>query len=148
MTTTIGWHILEQDGISLSWKKYSVNYPGKYKKFDRFILIDALPKDKESFIKAITTSAKRHGLKSTDINRNLLTLEKGNVKVEYYINTTINEAFDNPTIRKKLNKVKFTYMKSVHPATLGLEPEYSPKLLENMEEVEKLKMPAGLKWTH
>ena len=90
-----------------------------FNKFNHFIFIDSLPKlshyepgvtgyekskDREAFIKTLKKEAFKHNLKSTSIRKNLLTFKNDKIKLEYYINTTVEEALTNPTIRKKINK--------------------------------------------
>ena len=90
-----------------------------YSKFNHFIFIDALPKlphydpdqagyekskDREAFIKTLKNAALKHKLILSSIRKNLLTFKNDNVKLEYYIDTTVEEALTNTTIRKKINK--------------------------------------------
>ena len=79
-----------------------------YEKFTNFIFIDALPdlpqykpdtlygykkgKDRRSFIKTITEGAEQVGLRRTSICKNLLTFRNDKIKLDYYINTTVQEA--------------------------------------------------------
>ena len=87
-----------------------------YSKFNHFIFIDSLPKlshyepgmpgyekskNNEAFIKTLKKYALKHHLRLTNIKNNLLTFRSDKIKLEYYINTTVNEALDDPIIRKK-----------------------------------------------
>ena len=107
-----------------------------YTKFNHFIFIDALPKiphyepgmrgyekskDETSFINTLKKTATQYGLKFIRKNKNLLVFKNDKIKLEYYINTTVEESLNNKTIRNKLNKVKWMHMEGFNPYEYGLK---------------------------
>ena len=90
-----------------------------HSKFNHFIFIDALPKlshyepgqpgyekskDRRSLIKTLKKSALEHNMILTSIRKNLLTFKNGNIKLEYNIDATVEEALTNKTIRRNMKK--------------------------------------------
>ena len=111
------------------WDFNLINDP-VYKKFNHFIFIDSLPnlphyepgqsgyeksKDRKSFINTLKNAACENGLVLSSIRKNLLTFRNSKIKLEYYINTTVTEALDDPIIRKKMNKAKWLHENGFYP---------------------------------
>ena len=73
-----------------------------YGKFNHFIFIDALPKlsHYEPGMSGYN-EAMGYNLKLISNNGNLLTFKNEKIKLEYYINTTVEEVLLNPNIKKK-----------------------------------------------
>ena len=105
-----------------------------YSKFNHFVFIDALPKlshyepdmfgyekskDRRSFIKTLKKYAEEHNMILTSIRKNLLTFKNGDRRIEYYINTTVEEALNNKTIRRKINKAKWVHEEGFWPYAYG-----------------------------
>ena len=124
-----------------------------YKKFNHFILIDALPKlqhynpdqegykkskDKKSLIATIKKAADKYDLKLSSVRGNLLTFKKNEIKLEYYINTTIEEALSNPTIKRKLSKVIWVHEEGLEPYRYGLKVGDLPNLVEYRAKLREL----------
>ena len=124
-----------------------------YKKFNHFIFIDSLPKmshyepgmpgyekskDREAFINTLKNTAQENGLVLSSIRKNLLTFRNGMVKLEYYINTTVTEALDDPIIRKKMNKAKWLHENGFYPYNYGLKVGDLPNLLEYRAKIHEL----------
>ena len=110
---------------SMNTKNYTLVYFGAgwdikstnkqiFKKFNHFIFVDSLPKlshyepgmsgyekskDEDSLINTLKNNASRSGYKLRSIEGNLLTFIKGNKRIEYYMNTTVTAALDDPIIR-------------------------------------------------
>jgi len=126
-----------------------------YSKFNHFIFIDSLPKsshyepgipgyekskNKEAFIKTLKKYALKHHLRLTNIKNNLLTFRSDKIKLEYYINTTVNEALDDPIIRKKINKAKWLHENGFYPYDFGLKIGDLPNLLEYRAKIHELQI--------
>ena len=126
-----------------------------YDKFDHFIFIDALPKlqhydedqagykkckDEKTMIKTLTDkiTKKNYNYKLTNIKDNLLTFEKGDRKLEYYMNTTVQDALNDRKIRKKINKAKWLHVNGFHPHEYGLNVGDLPNLLEYRAKIREL----------
>ena len=68
----------------------------------------------------------------------MLTFRNGIVKLEYYINTTVTEALDDPIIRKKMNKAKWLHENGFYPYNYGLKVGDLPNLLEYRAKIHEL----------
>ena len=149
---------------SMNTKNYTLVYFGVgwdiksankqiFKKFNHFIFVDSLPKlshyepgmagyekskDEDSLINTLKNNASRSGYKLRSIEGNLLTFIKGNKKIEYYMNTTVTEALDDPIIRKKMNEAKWVHEKGFHPYEYGLKVGDLPNLLEYRAKIKEL----------
>ena len=125
-----------------------------YDKFNHFIFIDSLPnlshyepgmagyeksKNVLVFVNTLVNAAKKHKLKLISNKDNLLTFKNDKITLEYYINTTVEEALTNPTIRQKINKALWIHEKGFSPYLHGLKVGDLPNLLENKAELRKLK---------
>ena len=149
---------------SMNTKNYTLLYFGSgwdfrptsnpiHKKFDHFIFIDSLPKlahyepgmpgyekskDRTSFINTLKNGASRYGYVLSSMEDDPLTFINGKKKLEYYINTTVTEALDDPIIRKKINKAKWLHVKGFHPHSYGLKVGDLPNLLEYRAKIKEL----------
>jgi hypothetical protein len=134
------------------WDFKPINNP-LYKKINHFIFVDSLPnlshyekgqagyeksKDKEAFINTLKQYAQNVGFELTDIKNNLLTFTKGGIILEYYINTTVEEALKNHDIRKKINKALWVHVKGFNPYEYGLKVGDLPNTLENRTKLREL----------
>ena len=134
------------------WDFNPINDP-VYKKFNHFIFIDSLPnlshyepgqsgyeksKDRKSFINTVKNAACENGLVLSSIRKNLLTFRNSKIKLEYYINTTVTEALDDPIIRKKMNKAKWLHENGFYPYSYGLKVGDLPNLLEYRAKINEL----------
>ena len=119
---------------------------GAYNKFNHFIFIDALPKlshyepgmsgyekskNKEALIKTLKNEALKYSMTLKKRTGNMLTFlsENKDIKIQYYINTTVEEALNDPIIRNKLNKVKWLHEEGFHPYAYGLKVGDLPNLV-------------------
>ena len=134
------------------WDFNPINDP-VYKKFNHFIFIDSLPnlshyepgqsgyeksKDRKSFINTLKNATCENGLVLSSIRKNLLTFRNSKIKLEYYINTTVTEALDDPIIRKKMNKAKWLHENGFYPYSYGLKVGDLPNLLEYRAKINEL----------
>lgn len=123
-----------------------------YEKFNHFIFIDALPdmihyepgtpgyeksKDLESFLITLKKTATRYKLKLLNIDGDLLTFANNKIKLEYYINTTVEKALIDSVIRNKINKAKWLHVEGFYPYEYGLKVGDLPHLFENVAELRK-----------
>ena len=95
-------------------------------------------KDRKAFINVLKNAAQENGLVLSSIRKNLLTFRNGMVKLEYYINTTVTEALDDPIIRKKMNKAKWLHENGFYPYNYGLKVGDLPNLLEYRAKIDEL----------
>ena len=95
-------------------------------------------KDRKAFINTLKNAARENGLVLSSIRKNLLTFRNGMVKLEYYINTTVTEALDDPIIRKKMNKAKWLHENGFYPYNYGLKVGDLPNLLEYRAKIDEL----------
>ena len=126
-----------------------------YKKFKYFVFIDALPKlmhydndqdgyskckDKETLIATLINAAKEYGFCLKSKWGNLLTFTNPyNTRViYYYYNTTVIEALQKPSIRKKLNKAKWLHEQGFYPYQFGLKVGDLPNLVRNRSMIKML----------
>ena len=126
-----------------------------YSKFNHFIFIDALhvpkllhsepgmsgyekSKNREAFINTLKNAARKHKLRLSSIRKNLLTFKNDKIKLEYYIDTTVEEALTNPTIRKKMNKAIWLHEDGFRPYDYGLQIGDLPNLLEYRAKTHEL----------
>ena len=124
-----------------------------YRRFNDFIFIDALPdmthyekgmngyekcKDRDSFINTLKKYASKYGLRLVNIKENLLTFKNEQIKVQYYINTTVTDVLNNSIIRKKLNKVIWNHVKGFYPYEYGLKIGDLPNLVDCRAVLKKL----------
>ena len=134
------------------WDFNPINDP-VYNKFNHFIFIDSLPnlshyepgqsgyeksKDRKSFINTLKNAACENGLVLSSIRKNLLTFRNSKIKLEYYINTTVTEALDDPIIRKKMNNAKWLHENGFYPYSYGLKVGDLPNLLEYRAKINEL----------
>ena len=114
-----GWDFdfIRNFGINRKGKK-SVNKGLNYNKFSDFILIHALPKiphydpdqagynkskNEEVFIETLKNEASKYGITLMRKTGNMLTFLSKNkdLKIQYYYNTTVEEALNDTIIRRK-----------------------------------------------
>lgn len=158
-------HLLQINKTKKSNKKAKQNYTIVYygagwdfrpvnmqlfQKINHFIFIDALPKlqhyqpntvgynyskDRKTFINTLINTAKSKGYKLDSIKKDLLTFTKKDKKIEYYINTTVEDSLKNPAIRKKINKAIWVHQAGFFPYAYGLKAGDLPNLKENMAKL-------------
>ena len=146
-----------KDGYTLvyfgaGWDFKPVNNP-LFSKFNHFIFIDSLPKlnhynegtpgyekskDIKVFLETLSNSALNYNLKLISVRRNLLTFKNDKIKLEYYFNTTVQEALTNTIIRRKINKAVWVHNKGFNPYEYGLKPGDLPNLLEDRSKLKLL----------
>jgi len=125
-----------------------------FSKFNHFIFIDSLPnlshyypgssgyeksKDRTTLIKTLKNEALKFKLRLISIRNNLLTFKNDRIKLEHYINTTVEEALTNTTIRKKINKAIWVHEDGFSPYAFGLKPGDLPKLVKYRAKLGELK---------
>ena len=124
-----------------------------FSKFNHFIYIDSLPKlshyepgmvgyekskNEEAFINTLKKEAVKYKLKLVNKRNNLLTFKSDKIKLEYYINTTVEEALENHNIRKKINKAIWLHEDGFYPYDFGLKIGDLPNLLEYRAKIHEL----------
>lgn len=121
-----------------------------YDKFNRFYLMDALPKiphhtptmpryqntkNLEVFLIYLESQAnkKKFLLISHNKEKQLLTFKHKNYPkiIEYYYSTTVEESLNNLEIRKKLNQCIKVHIKGFHPVEFGFNYDSLPNLIRN-----------------
>ena len=120
-----------------------------YRKFNNYIFIDSLPdlphykpdtygyercKSRRSFIKTLTEGAKRVGLRRTSIRGELLTFKNDEIKLEYYINTTVQKALETRNIRRKLDKAIWIHVSGFNPYEYGLKVGDLKGILDRLDD--------------
>lgn len=123
-----------------------------YKKFNHFIFIDALPdlihydpgmpgyensKDLKSFLSTLKKVSARYKLTLQNIDGDLLTFANDKIKLEYYINTTVEKVLIDPIIRNNINEAKWLHVEGFYPYEYGLKVGNLPNLFENVAELRK-----------
>ena len=122
-----------------------------YAKFTKFLFIDALPKlshynpdqagyefakDEESYIRKLKIEASKKGYRFVNKVGDKLTFDKGGKTLEYHINTTVQEAIDDPYISKQLKHAKFIHIKGFSPMEFGLKISRDmPNMYKNLAEL-------------
>jgi hypothetical protein len=133
-----GW-----DMLPLNMKDYS--------KFAKYLFIDALPKlshynpdqsgyeftkDEDSYIRKLKVEASKKGYKFINRLGDVLTFTKGDKTLEYHINTTVQEAIDDPYLSKQLRYAKFIHIKGFSPMEFGLKISRDmPNMFKNLAEL-------------
>ena len=67
-----------------------------------------------------------------------MTFKKGEILLEYYINTKVKKALNNKIIRNKINKAIWIHIKGFYPHLHGLKPGDLPNLLEDRSKLREL----------
>jgi len=141
------------------WKFYPLRMKD-YSWIDHFVFVDALPnlayytsdqagyeksKDRDSFIRAIVKEAKKKGFDQNDISDDHLIFgdKKGRL-LDYYINTTVQNALDDPILNDLIKKAKWVHIQGFNPFINGLKVEHCEGCLYNYSEVRKYSIKMAL----
>jgi hypothetical protein len=148
--------VTKSDGLSMVY--FGAGWDMKFLKasylrnFKHYILVDALPKlshyekgtagyekanSEKSFILSIKQSIENIAVIGdyTRKGDHLIFMLNDGRQIDYYINTTVEDALHSKSIRKKLEKVKWVHVKGFHPFSYGLKPAHVPNTFKNLGEL-------------